>query len=273
MPHTPSTFHPARPGRLIRHAAHRVTASLLAAGGLLLPLSAGAATEGLAICSKCISPSVVSKTGIGTDKAVIEARYTREAVRDWCDNWQPGDKSCIAGQMGALDMKKVYRAQANCMAGRLMPSDALMPVNGQSLTLAGVWGGGDVGEGRSRWRDASGKIVGRDNASGGLGLAQQWELLCPGARGAPAAAASGKPAVASPGNRPPGAPAMAHAAPPAGRFQPGQSVMARYMGDWVPARVQAVRSVNSPKGPRLEYDVRLANGKRGLVPEGMLREP
>jgi hypothetical protein len=130
-------------------------------------------------------------------------------------------------------------------------------VDGNRYALAGKWDNSDVGGGRTRWRDASGKLVGRDNASGGLAISQQWEVLCPGpvktARPQPPAAAAG-----------PASPHLAGA-----RFAVGEQIEARYGRDWIRGRVVAIRQA---VGPGLDYDVRLVNGKRGIVPDRMLRK-
>src|SRR6185295_12591064 len=114
-----------------------------------------------------------------------------------------------------------YRASADCPAGKITTID------GQSYTLAGVWDASDVGAGRTKWKDASGQIVGRDNASGGLGISQQWEVLCPGPVKATSAAkpVSPKAAVA-----------------PTGEFAVGQVVEAKYGRDWVRGRIDKIVS-------------------------------
>ena len=88
--------------------------------------------------------------------------------------------------------------QADCTVGRLQPLD------GKSYVLDGLWDNSDVGGGRTRWRGPDGVVVGRDNASGGLALSQQWEVLCPGRVSATvlAKARSLAPATASGGGRP-----------------------------------------------------------------------
>jgi hypothetical protein len=236
-------------------------AALLLAGAFG---SANAAGEWLAVCSQCVNPTIFSKSGVGTASARAEARITRAEVKDWCDNWQPGDKTCLKNQLAAEDLNKIYRATANCPAGRITPID------GNTYTLAGAWDGSDIGQGRSRWRDAGGKIVGRDNASGGLGISQQWEVLCLGAgRGSNAAQTTAPGLVAG---RP-----LASAAPQPGQRVPtaeyavGQTVQARYGNQWIKARVNKVTQVTGPRGPEVAYDVSLENGKRGIVPSRMLR--
>jgi hypothetical protein len=74
----------------------------------------------------------------------------------------------------AQEGNKTYRASADCTAGRITTID------GGVYTLAGVWDRSDIGGGRTKWKGADGAIVGRDNASNGLAISQQWELLCPG---------------------------------------------------------------------------------------------
>jgi hypothetical protein len=226
--------------------------------------SANAAGEWLAICSKCVSPAIYSKSGIGTASAKAEARITRAEVKDWCDNWQPGDKTCLQNQLAAEDLNKIYRATANCPAGRITPID------GKTYTLAGVWDGSDIGQGRSRWRDAGGKIVGRDNASGGLGISQQWEVLCPGAGRGGNAAQSTAPGAMAGSPQAPAAPKPGQRVPTA-EYAVGQTVQARYGGQWIKARVNKVTQLAGPRGPEVAYDMSLENGKRGIVPSRMLR--
>ncbi|MES1260206.1 MAG: hypothetical protein ABUS49_00620, partial [Acidobacteriota bacterium] len=109
---------------------------------------APASGEWLSLCGQCENPSVFARSGIGTTNAVAQAR--------------------LAGEAG-----KVYRASANCATGRITT------IGQQTYTLAGVWDNSDVGGGRTKWRAADGQIVGRDNASNGLAISQQWEVLCP----------------------------------------------------------------------------------------------
>ncbi len=213
---------------------------------------AAPAHDWLAVCSKCMSPTVIELTGAGTANAQARARITQAEVKGWCEQWQPGDASCVRQNLNSSEAKQDYRASANCPAGQLTA------VDGQRYTLAGVWPGGDIGAGRVRFRDAGGRIVDRSNAANGLGLAQNWEVLCPGIKQAGAA-------------RP--------AAPPAAGIQAaysvGQIVEARYGSEWVRARVNAIRLAPGPNkganGPEPAYDVSLANGKHGVVPGRMLR--
>ena len=136
-----------------------------------------------------------------------------------------------------------------CTRGRITA------VDGATYTLDGVWDASDLGAGRTRWRDAGGKIVGRDNASGGLDVSQQWEVLCPGRVKIPTNSDS-----------------AAVARVPAAQFAVGQTIEAKYGREWVRGRIEKIRQVTGAKGPELAYDVRLDNGQRGILPSRMLRK-
>ncbi len=215
--------------------------------------TAGAAEEWLSLGSKHWAPTITSKSGIGTANATAEAKVTRQEIEGWCANWSPGDKGCAQRELASPEAKKIYRASADCTRGRITP------VDGNTYTLAGTWDSSDIGAGRTRWRDASGKIVGRDNASGGLGISQQWEVLCPGPLKVP-----------QPGKADAGAPKGAANAP-AAQFTVGQLIEAKYGSEWVRGRVDRIRQVSGANGPEFAYDVRLDNGKRGVLPARMLR--
>ncbi len=128
----------------------------------------------LSLCGQCLNPDITSKSGIGTNHAVAEARVTKAGAKAWCENWQPGRnvEECVKEQLSSDDAKKSYRATADCGGGRITA------INGQSYSYAGTWTS-DVGQGRSKWRNPSGAIVGQDEGSGGLAISQQWEVLCP----------------------------------------------------------------------------------------------
>lgn len=160
-----------------------------------------------------------------------------------------------AAELASEAAQKIYRATADCTAGRITT------VHGQTYTLAGTWDHSDIGSGRTRWRDATGTIVGRDHASSGLGIAQQWEVLCPGPLKV-ARTTHHTTAAASP--RIPGAPAT--------QFAVGEVVEAQYGRHWVRGRISTIRQVAGPTGPELAYDVHLENGQWGVLPARMLRK-
>jgi len=131
-------------------------------------------TQWIPLCSKCLSPSISSKSGLGTSHAMAAGKVTLKDAQQWCASWEPDNKACPKEQ---LDGEKgtVYRISANCPAGKLTSYD------GSTYThTKEVWNGEDIGEGQPKFRGADGKIVGRDNASNGLGLAGEWTILCPG---------------------------------------------------------------------------------------------
>ncbi len=153
-------------------------ASAAAQGGAAAPARSGrtntsASTEWLASCFRCPAPTVVAKTGIGTANATAEARFTAAELKSSCAETEPNDVAgCVRRQMAEVG-QKTYRATANCTEGRITTIDE------QQYTLAGIWDNSDIGGGRTKWKGGDGNIVGRDNASGGLGISQQWEVLCP----------------------------------------------------------------------------------------------
>lgn len=245
----------------------------LVAIAALVPAASAAQSEWLSLGSKHWAPTVTKKSGIGTENAVAEAKVTRQAIEGWCANWSPGDPNCVRSVLDSPEAKQTYRASANCIAGRITP------VDGNTYTLAGRWDNADIGGGRSRWRDASGRIVGRDNASGGLGISQQWELLCPETSKPPRSMGStsrpgGEPRTAVPQPAPRSTPPSASPAPATtgATFAVGEIVYARYGPAWVRGRVTKVSRVSGARGPELAYNVTLDNGEKGLLPATMMRK-
>jgi hypothetical protein len=126
------------------------------------------------------SPIVTSKSGVGSASASATAKVTSESIKTLCaDQAQRGNPAEAKSAMDACskqwqsELGKTYTVRADCTVGRLEPLD------GKSYVLDGLWDNSDVGAGRTRWRGADG-VVGRDGASGGLALSQQWEVICPG---------------------------------------------------------------------------------------------
>ncbi len=164
--------------------------------------AADSSGEWLAVCSRCPSPTVTSKTGVGTAKAVAEARMSTATLKDWCAQNEPGNVNACVRQQMAESGNKIFRVTADCTTGRITAIDE------QQYTLAGIWDNSDIGGGRTKWRGPDGQIVGRDNASGGLGISQQWEVVCPGPVSAAligrasASAGSARAATTTAGSRP-----------------------------------------------------------------------
>jgi len=253
-------------------ATARVAIPFLLAISALTTAPAAQQSEWLSLCGQCLSPSVTSKSGIGTAHAVAEAKITRKDAEAWCENWQPGADAatCVKGQLSSDEAKKIYRASADCTQGRIAAID------GNSYTQAGVWTS-DVGKGRSRWRDSGGKIVGQDDASGGLAIAQQWELLCPAAAKASKAAAAPASSAAprKSASAAPAAPAAPRAAAEpalAPAFAVGEIVEAKFGSQWIRGTVRKIRQTQGCDGPELNYDIALDNGQRGVLPAKMVRK-
>lgn len=141
----------------------------LAAHGETRAAGTHSAPQTLALCSRCPAPTVFRSSGIGTANAVAEARLGKADVTGPDGPCPNADAKCLETELG-----RVYKASADCSAGRITT------VEGTRLTLAGVWDDSDVGGGRTMWRGADGQVVGRDNASNGLAVSAQWEVLCPG---------------------------------------------------------------------------------------------
>src|SRR5688572_25925767 len=151
------------------------------------------------------SPAITSLKGAGTANAVAEARMTQKVLAEFCSANAQYYKSladCVA-----QFANKVFRATADCTAGRITTSSEL------TYTLDGIWGKDSDGVGRTRWKDSSGSVVQPDLVNNGLHISQQWETLCPGAvtpaliaraKGAPAAAQAARGATPAPTVCPPG---------------------------------------------------------------------
>ena len=208
-----------------------------------------AQNDWLSLCGQCLSPSVYKKSGIGTSNAVAEAKVTLKDAQMWCGSWQPDDKDCAKQQLATPEAKSVYRVSANCLAGTITAADE------QTYTLSGVWTS-DVGKGRVRFRDAKGASVGQDEASGGLAIASQWELLCPGVMRATGSSAAAGPRAANPSA--------------GSQFASGDHVEAKYAGAWVHGTIRRVIPAGRA-GTQTSYDVVLDNGRTGILPATMIR--
>ena len=166
-----------RPARVRRST---VLGAALFATGLLAGAARAAGSPEWLSSTDGPSPIVSSKSGVGSAQATATAKVTSDSIKELCsDQAGLGDPAqakkatdaCAKQWKGELG--KTYTVKADCTVGRLDPLD------GKSYVLDGIWDNTDVGGGRTRWRGPDG-VVGRDNASGGLALSQQWEVLCPG---------------------------------------------------------------------------------------------
>ena len=188
-------------------AAHAQTALRLSSGQAARPATIAkpaAPAEDLGWLDAPIreepTPPITSLKGVGTANAVAEARMTQKALTEFCSanaQYYKSMADCVA-----QFANKVYRATADCTAGRITTSSEL------TYTLDGLWGKDSNGAGRTRWKNSSGSVVAPDLINNGLHVSQQWETLCPGpvtpaliarAKGAPAAA----PTAAAAAQRPP----------------------------------------------------------------------
>ncbi|MGX5733044.1 hypothetical protein [Bosea thiooxidans] len=112
-------------------------------------------------------------SGAGTEAAMAEGRVDRASAEEACRDSSSMEPDCVE-QILRNEAGRTYRASADCRSG------ILKPTTGGVFRHAGLWTSG-VGNGRSRWRDETGQLVEQASAGGGLGLAQQWEVLCPAA--------------------------------------------------------------------------------------------
>jgi hypothetical protein len=142
---------------------------------------------------RCLSPRVLEKGGVGTEKATARAEVTLEDATRWCAAYRELDRTCPEGEVGLGGSDgmiggrdKVRTVEANCVAGTIS-----WP-NGGSARYAGLWDDGP-GKGRARFErvttweqqgltqldngSSSLNELARDRASGEE-LAVIWEVLC-----------------------------------------------------------------------------------------------
>lgn len=130
----------------------------------------------LGLCGKCLSPRITGAWGLGSARAEAEGRITPEMAYGHCVNWR-SEESCEDQRPDRVDANaeeftQIHRASADCSRG------VITTVWGETYTQAGHWPAGSMGDGRTRWRDSNGEIVGADHASNGLAISQNWEVLC-----------------------------------------------------------------------------------------------
>ncbi len=152
---------------------------LVLAAALLVPTARAASSAEWLSSTDGPSPIVTSKSGVGSAQASATAKVTSDSIKTLCADQARGNPAEAKSAMDACskqwqsELGKTYTVHADCTVGQLQPLD------GKSYVLDGLWDNTDVGAGRTRWRGPDG-VVGRDGASGGLALSQQWEVMCPG---------------------------------------------------------------------------------------------
>src|SRR5262249_28999228 len=121
-----------------------------------------------------------SKSGVGSAQASATAKVTSDSIKQLCADQaglgnpaQAKSATDACAQQWKGELGKTYTVKADCTVGRLEPLD------GKTAVPDGARDNSEVGGGRTRWKGPDG-VVGRDGASGGLALSQQWEVLCPG---------------------------------------------------------------------------------------------
>jgi hypothetical protein len=127
----------------------------------------------LAQCAKCMSATIKTIEGIGTDHARVTAEFSREDVRDYCENWYSGSDripACIKDNSGELG--KMQEASANCAALIVRPSSGgeykLLNTGTDSLGPDPTWT--DMASGKAECEALS--------CNSGTATAH-FEMLCP----------------------------------------------------------------------------------------------
>ncbi len=120
--------------------------------------------------SKTISPIIYEFTDYGGNNSSMKAKVTAESVKSWCENWKPGDASCVKDQ--GID-ETVYEAHANCETGDLW-------TGGRHLLFNGPEEANKDFSGYVNMKDAdTGKRLGASNADRGREFGAMWLELCP----------------------------------------------------------------------------------------------
>ncbi|WP_395517730.1 hypothetical protein [Pseudorhizobium flavum] len=150
-----------------------ITAIILAASSTSAFAMGGYEPTEIWVHPKLPAAKVFDFGGIATDNAFIEAKYTEETIKDWCENWRPGDEDCTNGRSFG-DGSEIFKISANCKTGELTdPFD-------NHYKFSGVFPGDELFERTFEFTDLkTKKIVTQDNAAGGRVLASFWSTLCP----------------------------------------------------------------------------------------------
>jgi hypothetical protein len=128
----------------------------------------------LSVATRTPFATVVSSSGIGTDKAEAVAKFTDKSKRNQCEGYNSNDKD-IRECIGEWDrnLSKVVSASANC-------PDGILFFSGSRYEYVGTWP--DLIDGRklTKWKGPNAKIVPDGMASEAYPLDQNWSTLCPG---------------------------------------------------------------------------------------------
>ncbi|SDO20738.1 hypothetical protein [Afipia sp. GAS231] len=137
--------------------------------------AAGPAT--VSECSRCISASITSIEGVGTEHAFVEARISKPDIEHYCsdeglDTTAAQLAECIRDN--STNLRKTLRAEANCAAL------TIKPVSGGSYKFLAM--GEDYGGRAPTWTDlTSGKVECGARACNGAVATTDFTLLCPAA--------------------------------------------------------------------------------------------
>lgn len=139
-----------------------------------------AEADWLPLCGKCMTPTIFSKSGIGTAHAVAEARVTYKNAKDHCEQWSMAanpDCDKQAKESVQEEKGKIYKAIADCVHGKITLA------TGDNLTYAGVWSNGEL-KGKTRWRFVSlgydnGQFANENGPVNGFMVDVTSKILCP----------------------------------------------------------------------------------------------
>ena len=127
----------------------------------------------MAQCGKCMSATIKTIEGVGTDHARVTAEVTSEDVRDYCENWYAGSDrvpACIKENSGELG--KMQEANANCADLIVRPS------SGGEYKFLSM--GTDSFGSAPTWTDlASGKVECEAQSCNSGTATAHFKMLCP----------------------------------------------------------------------------------------------
>jgi hypothetical protein len=151
-----------KPSRLVFHHEPVVEAAATPTGRRVM-----------AQCSQCMSATIKSIEGIGTEHARVTAEVTLEDVRDYCENWHPGeDRLAACLKDSSSDIGKIQEASANCADLTVRPS------SGGEYKFSRM--GRDYGGPAPSWTNlADGKVECGARACNSATATAHFTLLCP----------------------------------------------------------------------------------------------